>query len=70
MWMVVVLHAAVTASYNSISVSLGTTEVGTWVPTVLTTVTVCGAAALMVASLAEKDATTRATSGAHEPEAD
>jgi membrane protease YdiL (CAAX protease family) len=51
MWMVVLLHAAVTASYNSLSVLLGPASVGTWVPSVLTTVTVCGAAVLVVALL-------------------
>ena len=51
MWMVVLLHAAVTASYNSLLVPLGPASVGTWVPSVLTTVTVCGAAVLVVALL-------------------
>jgi membrane protease YdiL (CAAX protease family) len=51
MWMVVLLHAAVTASYNSLSVLLGPSSVGTWVPSVLTTATVCGAAVLVVALL-------------------
>jgi membrane protease YdiL (CAAX protease family) len=51
MWMVVLLHAAVTASYNSLSVPLGPSSVGTWVPFVLTTVTACGAAVLVVALL-------------------
>ena len=51
MWMVVLLHAAVTASYNSLSVLLGPSSVGTWVPSVLTTGTVCGAAVLVVALL-------------------
>jgi membrane protease YdiL (CAAX protease family) len=51
MWMVVLLHAAVTASYNSLSVLLGPSSVGTWVPSVLTTVTICGAAVLVVALL-------------------
>ena len=50
-WMVVLLHAAVTASYNSLSVPLGPSSVGTWVPSVLTTVTACGAAVLVVALL-------------------
>jgi membrane protease YdiL (CAAX protease family) len=51
MWMVVLLHAAVTASYNSLSVLLGPASVGTWVPSVLTTATACGAAVLVVALL-------------------
>ena len=54
MWMVVLLHAAVTASYNSLSVPLGPSSVGTWVPSVLTTVTVCGAAVLVVALLGSR----------------
>ncbi len=51
LWMVVVLHAAVTASGNSVSVALGPAEIGTWVPMLLMTVSACIAAALMVAHL-------------------
>ena len=59
MWMVVLLHAAVTASYNSILVLLGPASVGTWIPSVLTTVSVCGAAVLVVALLGGRRAAAR-----------
>ncbi len=68
MWMVVVLHASFTASYNSVSVSLGPQATGTWVPSLLTTASACVAAALVVRFLKEEAATTGETDRAQETE--
>ncbi len=66
MWMVVVLHASFTASYNGLSVALGPQATGTWAPTLLTTASACVAAALTAAYLGEGGATTGATDRAQE----
>jgi membrane protease YdiL (CAAX protease family) len=66
MWMVVVLHASFTASYNGLAVALGPQATGTWVPTLLTTASACVAAALAAAYLGEGGATTGATDRAQD----
>ena len=66
MWMVVVLHASFTASFNGLAVALGPQATGTWVPILLTTASACVAAALTAAFLGEWGATTGAPDRAQE----
>jgi hypothetical protein len=68
MWMVVVLHASFTASYNGLSMSLAPQATGTWVPSLLMTASACVAAALMVVFLRKEGATTSASDRAQETE--